>query len=396
MNNSNNFYSFACFFNHKKMKRVLSVFAMGLLLAGCNPKKEVKLLDAVNFQKEVDGKEVSLYTMHNGDITMQVTNYGGRVVALWMPDNRGSFEDIVLGYDSIDKYLDDGSRGMGAAIGRCANRISKASYTLNDVSYQLEKNDGESCLNGGPKGAESKVWDVVTVNDSVMEMHTVFADGENGFPGNLDVTMSYTLTHDNQFQIRYHATTDAPTICNLSHNSFFNLKGEGNGDVLDQDLQVNSRYMTLINDHQLTTGKFSGVKNTPFDFREKHLIGENIDAEDSQIAITKGYNHNWIVDKSSPEAYAWNATMTDPKSGREMQVWSNQVGVQINTANDFDGQSTGKSGNAMNRREGVSFMAQYFPDAINQPTLAPMPVLNPDEEYIQICTYKFTVLPKSR
>ena len=379
------------------MKKFLSVFAIALLLVSCHPRKEVKLIDAANFNKEVDGKHVSLYTMHNGDITMQVTNFGGRVVALWMPDNRGSFEDIVLGYDNIDKYLNnEGERYLGAVVGRCANRISNATFTLNDSVYVLPKNDGENTLHGGLKGADMIVWDVVSSNDSVIEMHALFADGQDGFPGNLDVTMSYTLTYDNQFQIRYRATTDAPTLCNFSHHSFFNLKGEGNGSILDHELQINSRYMTLINDKLVTNGKFSGVKNTPFDFREKHAIRDNIEANDNQIAFAKGYDHNWIVDKSDPKAYAWDATLTDPKSGRELQVWSDQIGLQFYSGNFFDGKCDGKCGKPLAYREGLALETQFFPDAINHETLAPMPILNPDEEYHQLCIYKFNVLPKTK
>ena len=380
-----------------KMKKALSIFAMALLLVSCGPKKkEVKLIPAENFNTEVDGRQVSLYTLHNGFLTMQVTNYGGRVVALWMPDNRGSFEDIVLGYDHIDKYLNNsGERYLGAVVGRCANRISNATFTLDGVEYQLPNNDGENTLHGGLIGADKRVWEVVSVNDSVIKMHTVFADGEDGFPGNLDMTMSYTLTHDNQFQIRYAATTDAPTLCNFSHHSFFNLKGEGNS-ILDHELQINSRYMTTIDDKILTTGKFSGVKGTPFDFREKHRIGENIGADDEQIRNAKGYDHNWIVDKNDPKAYAWNATLTEPASGRELQVWSDQVGLQFYSGNFFDGKCKGKHGKALGYREGLALETQYFPDAVNHESLAPVPVLNPDEEYHQLCIYKFAVLPREK
>ena len=378
-----------------KMKKTLFIFAMALLLVGCNFKKEVKLIPAENFNKVVEGKQVSLYTLHNGFLTMQVTNYGGRVVALWMPDNRGSYEDIVLGYDHIDKYLNNpGERYLGAVVGRCANRISNGTFTLNGIEYQLTKNDGENTLHGGLIGADKRVWDVVSANDTVIQMHTVFANGEDGFPGNLDVTMSYTLTHDNQFQIRYAATTDEATLCNFSHHSFFNLKGEGNGTILDHELQINSRYMTTIDDQILTTGKFSGVQNTPFDFREKHRIGDNIKADDEQLKNAKGYDHNWIADKNSPKAYAWVATLTEPESGREMQVWSDQVGLQFYSGNFFDGKGIGKCGKPLNYREGLALETQYFPDAINHETLAPKPILKPGDEYHQLCIYKFAVLPK--
>ena len=378
------------------MKKALSIFAMALLLVSCGPKKkEVKLIPAENFNTEVDGKKVSLYTLHNGFLTMQVTNYGGRVVALWVPDRRGSYEDVVLGYDRIDKYVNnEGERYLGAVVGRCANRISNGTFTLDSVTYQLPQNDGENTLHGGLIGADKMVWDVVSTNDSVIKMHALFADGQDGFPGNLDVTMTYTLTHDNQFQVRYAATTDAPTLCNFSHHSFFNLKGEGNGTILDHELQINSRYMTTVDEHLIPNGKFSGVKNTPFDFREKHFIGDNISADDEQLRNAKGYDHNWIIDKSDVKAYTWNATLTEPKSGREMQVWSDQVGLQFYSGNFFNGKGIGKCGKSFNFREGLALETQYFPDAINHEALAPMPILRPGEEYHQICAYKFTVLPK--
>lgn len=378
------------------MKKALSIFAMALLLVSCGPKKkEVKLIPAENFNTEVDGKKVSLYTLHNGFLTMQVTNYGGRVVALWVPDRRGSYEDVVLGYDRIDKYVNnEGERYLGAVVGRCANRISNGTFTLDSVTYQLPQNDGENTLHGGLIGADKMVWDVVSTNDSVIKMHALFADGQDGFPGNLDVTMTYTLTHDNQFQVRYAATTDAPTLCNFSHHSFFNLKGEGNGTILDHELQINSRYMTTVDEHLIPNGKFSGVKNTPFDFREKHFIGDNISADDEQLRNAKGYDHNWIIDKSDVKAYTWNATLTEPKSGREMQVWSDQVGLQFYSGNFFNGKGIGKCGKSFNFREGLALETQYFPDAINHEALAPMPILRPGEEYHQICVYKFAVLPK--
>ena len=379
------------------MKKALSIIAIVLLLASCGRKKEVKLIDAANFNTEVDGKAVSLYTLHNGFLTMQVTNYGGRVVALWMPDRRGNYEDIVLGYDHIDKYLNnEGERYLGAVVGRCANRISNGTFTLNDMVYELPKNDGENTLHGGLIGADKMVWDVVSVNDSVLTMHALFADGQDGFPGNLDVTMTYTLTHDNQFQIKYKATTDQTTLCNFSHHSFFNLKGEGNGTILDHELQINSRYMTTINDQLVTDGKFCGVKNTPFDFRVKHLIGERIDKDDEQLVFAKGYDHNWIIDKSDPKAYAQCATLTEPVSGRQMEVWSNQVGLQFYSGNFFDGKGIGKCGKPLGYREGLALETQYFPDAINHSALAPFPILEPGMEYNQLCFYKFTVLPKEK
>ena len=380
------------------MNKALSIFAIVLLLVSCNQKKEVKPIDAANFKTEVDGKPVSLYTLHNGFLTMQVTNYGGRVVSLWVPDRRGSYEDVVLGYDHIDKYLNnEGNRYLGAVVGRCANLVSNGSFTLDDVEYQLSKNDGVNTLNGGFVGADKMVWDVVSVNDSVIQMHALFADSLDGFPGNLDVTMTYTLTADNQFQIKYKATTDKATLCNFSHHSLFNLKGEGNGTILDHELQINSRYMTTINGNRIPDGKFSGVKNTPFDFRTKRAIGDHIDdADDEQMTHAGGYDHNWIVDKNDPKAFAQCAILTEPESGRQMEVWTDQVGLQFVSGNTLDGKTTGKCGKPLNYREGLALETQFFPDAINHPTLAPFPILEPGKEYTHLCFYKFSVLPKER
>ena len=232
------------------MKKVLVLFAAALLLVGCAKKREVQLIDAANFEKVVDGKQVSLYTLHNGNLTMQVTNYGGRVVALWTPDRKKNFDDIVLGYDHIDKYLNNtGERYLGAVVGRCANRIAGGTFTLNDTVYELAKNEGNNTLHGGNLGTDKVVWDVVGSSDSALVMHVVLPDGQDGFPGNLDITMTYTLTKNDEFRIDYLATTDKPTLCNLSHHSFFNLKGEGNS-VLSHELQSICQSISIVSTAQ--------------------------------------------------------------------------------------------------------------------------------------------------
>ena len=350
----------------------------------------MQLIDAANFNKEVDGKQVSLYTMHNGDVTMQVTNYGARVVALWTPDRKGNFEDITLGYDHIDKYLDNhGERYLGAVVGRCANRIADGSFTLNDSVYQLVKNDGNNTLHGGRLGTDCVVWDVLNANDSALVMHVVLPDGQDGFPGNLDITVTYTLTKQNEFRINYKATTDKPTLCNLSNHTFFNLKGEGK-DVLGEQLEINGNWILPVDENLIPAGTFMSVNNTPFDFKEPHTIGERIDADHIQLQMGHGYDHSWIINGYKEGQMMKAATLFDPENRREVEVYTDQLGLQFYSGNFFDGKAQGKWGPHV-YRGAIALETQNFPDAINQDNLVIKPVLNPGEEYTQTCIYKFSV-----
>lgn len=372
------------------MKKVLVLLAVVLILAGCEKKKQVQLIDAANFEKVVDGKKVSLYTLHNGNITMQVTNYGGRVVALWTPDRKNSYEDITLGYDNIDKYLNNtGERYLGAVVGRCANRIAGGTFTLNDEVYQLTKNDGNNTLHGGDLGTDRVVWDVVSSCDSALVMHVVLPDGQDGFPGNLDITMTYLLTHDDAFRIDYLATTDKATLCNLSNHTFFNLKGEGQ-TILDHELQINGGWVLPVNSELIPTGNFLTTKNTPFDFKEMHAIGDRINDSHPQLENGHGYDHNWIIDRSSLTELKCCAILYEPKSGRKMEVFTDQLGVQFYSGNFFDGNAQGKWGPHL-YRGALALEAQNFPDAIHQDNFSIKPVLNPGEQYTQTCIYKFSV-----
>lgn len=374
------------------MKKVFVLLAVALLLASCGHKK-VQLIDAANFNKEVDGKQVSLYTLHNGDITMQVTNYGGRVIALWTPDRKGNMADVTLGYDHIDKYLNNtGERYLGAVVGRCANRIAGGSFTLNDVEYQLPKNDGENTLHGGELGTDRVVWDVVETTDSSIVMHVVLPDGQDGFPGNLDITMTYTMNKDNEFRIDYLATTDQTTLCNLSNHTFFNLKGEGNS-VLSHQLQINAPWILPVDENLIPTGRFLSVKDTPFDFNVLHAIGDNIDADHPQLTNGHGYDHNWIINTAVGGKVVPAAILYEPQSGRVMEVFSDQMGLQFYSGNFFSGEAQGKWGKHL-YRGAVALETQKFPDAIHQTNFSEKAVLNPGEQYTQTCIYKFSVKKK--
>ncbi len=375
------------------MKFKLIIAAMCLALAGCccNEKSApaLDLMKAENFQAEVDGKQVDLYTLTNGDLTMQVTNFGARVVSLWTPDKDGNFADIVLGYENLDRYVNNtGERFLGAVVGRVANRIGAGKFTLNGVEYTTPQNNNGQTLHGGLKGVDMVVWDVVEVKPESIVLHYLAADGEDGFPGNLDITMTYTLTEDNEFRVDYKATTDATTVVNLSHHSFFNLKGEAGGTITDHILTIKADKITPVDTFLIPTGELMDVEATPFDFREPTAIGDRIDAEHEQLANGKGYDLNWVLAREDNGEIMNVATLYEPQSGRAMDVLTDQVGLQFYSGNFFDGTYNGKYGQPLRFRESVALETQKFPDAPNQPTF-PSVVLNPEEEYTQVCIYKF-------
>ena len=372
------------------MKRFFVLALCAVFFIGCTRKNEVKLMNANDFNTELDGKKVSLYTLKNGFMTMQVTNYGGRVVSLWMPDRRNSYEDIVLGYDNIGRYINNkGERYLGAAVGRYANRIGHGEFELDGHKYELYKNDKDNTLHGGEFGVDRVVWDVQSVTDNAIVLHVVLPDGMDGFPGNLDITMTYTLTPDNEFRVDYLATTDTPTVCNLSHHSFFNLKGEGNGTILDHEMMINSKVITVIDDNLIPTGVFLPVKGTPMDFMTEKPIGRDIEAYHPQMENGGGYDFNWILNKPLGEM-GLAATVYEPKSGRRMEVYTDQPGMQFYSGNFFDGKTTGKYGKALMKHESFALETQKYPDSPNHTTF-PTTVLRPGEEYHHTCIYKFSV-----
>lgn len=372
------------------MKKFLVLALSALVLIGCTKKKEVSLMNANDFNAELNGKKVSLYTLKNGFLTMQVTNFGGRVVALWMPDRRGSYEDIVLGYENIDRYINNkGERYLGAAVGRYANRIGHGEFTLDGKKYELYKNDNGNTLHGGEFGVDRVVWDVQSVTDNAIVLRTVLPDGMDGFPGNLDITMTYTLTPDNEFRVDYKATTDAPTVCNISHHSFFNLKGEGNGTILDNEMMINGKLITVIDEKLIPTGNFISVKGTPMDFLERKPIGRDIEKYHPQMDNGGGYDFNWVLDKPIGEM-GLAASVYEPQSHRMMEVYTDQPGMQFYSGNFFDGNTVGKYGKPLRKHESFALETQQFPDAPNQPNF-PSTVLRPGEEYHHTCIYKFSV-----
>lgn len=374
------------------MKRSLFIIAAAAMLAGCAAEKtEVQLIPAANFETEVDGKPVSLYTLKNGDLVMQVTNFGARVVSLWVPDRDGNYEDVELGYDNIRSYTDNpGERFLGAVVGPYANRIAGGRFVLDGKEYDLPKNDKGQTLHGGMKGVDMVVWDVVSVSDTSIVFSYLHPDGQDGFPGNVDIDMIYTLTPDNSFRVDYSAVTDAPTYFNISHHSFFNLKGVGNGTVLDNVMVINASHTTPVDGHLIPTGEIADVTGTPFDFREPHAIGERIGADNEQLRNGNGYDHNWILDRESEGDIEFAASVYEPASGRFMEVFTDQPAMQFYSGNFFDGSVSGKYGKPMRHRESIALETQKYPDSPNHPDF-PSTRLDPGQEYTHTCIYRFSV-----
>ena len=375
------------------MKKFFSVLAAAVMLVGCCGEKCeeecLKLMKAEDFQTTVDGKKVDLYTLTNGTITMQVTNFGGRVVSLWTPDREGKMADIVLGYENIDRYVNNtGERFLGANVGRVANRIGKGKFTLNGKDYQVTCNSNGQMLHGGAKGIDMLVWDVVEVKPDAMVMKVRVPDGMDGFPGNLDITMTYKLTAENEFVVTYAAKTDAPTLVNLSHHSFFNLKGEAGGTITDHELTIKADRITPTDVDLIPTGEIIPVEGTPFDFRKPHTIGERIEADHEQLKNGKGYDLNWVLEREDDGQVLNICTLYEPTSGRAMDVATDQVAIQFYSGNFFDGTYNGKYGKPLKFRESVALETQKHPDAINQDGF-PSTVLNPGEQYNHVCIYKF-------
>lgn len=374
------------------MKKTLFIIAAAAVMAGCAADRNgVQLIPAANFDTVVDGKPVALYTLRNGDLIMQVTNFGGRVVSLWVPDRDGNYADVELGYDNIDNYIDNpGERFLGAVVGPYANRIAGGRFVLDGKEYNLPKNNNGQTLHGGLKGVDMVAWDVVSSNDSTLVLSYLHPDGQDGFPGNVRIDMTYSLTSDNEFKVEYAATTDAPTFFNISHHSFFNLKGQGNGTILDNVMVINASHTTPVDSVLIPTGEIADVTGTPFDFREPHTIGERINDDNEQLENGGGYDHNWVLDRKTPDGIEFAASVYEPASGRYMEVFTDQPAMQFYSGNFFDGTTVGKYGKTLNYRETLALETQKYPDSPNHPNF-PSTRLDPGQTYTHTCIYRFSV-----
>ncbi|MFA6831391.1 MAG: aldose epimerase family protein [Bacteroidaceae bacterium] len=364
------------------------------LLVGCQSKQKtsLSLLPETAFDSIIDGKQVALYTLQNKmGITMQVTNYGARVVSIWTPDKTGHWDDIVAGRPTIKGYVSGaGERFLGATIGRYANRIADGKFAISGKEYQLATYSDGQCLHGGVKGFDRVVWNVVSKTTNQICFDYLSKDMEEGFPGNLKVKMTYSITDDNAFKIEYTATTDEATPINLTHHTFFNLHGEGNGSINDHILYINADSYTPINKKQIPLGTFEKVANTPFDFRKPIAMGTRINQKDKQLEYCNGYDHNFVLNRTTSNDVELAATVEDPISGRYLNIYTTEPGIQFYSGNFSDGSVIGKNGKPHTFRSSFAMETQHFADSPNQPNF-PSTILKPGETYHQICIYQFGV-----
>jgi aldose 1-epimerase len=339
----------------------------------------------------VDGQSVDLYTLRNvHGVEVKITNYGGILVSLKVPDRNGKFDDVVLGFNDLDTYL-KGHPYFGALIGRYGNRIAKGRFTLNGVEYKLAVNNGENTLHGGLKGFDKVVWtgkEMKTKAGPAVVLTYLSKDGEEGYPGNLNVRVVYTLTNNNEIKLDYSATTDKDTVINLTEHSYFNLAGEGSGDILNTIVTINGNRFLPTDAGSIPTGELRNVKGTPFDFLTAHAIGERINLDEEQLKLGNGYDHTWIIN-GRPGTLRLAATAYETTSGRTMQVWTTEPGVQFYTGNFLDGTLTGKSGKIYQRRFGFCFETQHYPDSPNHPAF-PTTTLKKGATYRSTTIYRFS------
>lgn len=378
-----------------------AVTAVAFLMTGCSsaskPQPEASNNKPVNpkvtkqeFGKTSAGESVDIYTLENANgVKARITNFGGTIVSLTTPDRTGKFGDVLHGFDSLDGYTGDHPH-FGTLIGRYGNRIGKAKFALDGNTYQLAVNNGENHLHGGAKGFGRKVWTAKELEgpDASIELKYLSKDGEENYPGNLDTTVVYRLTADNALEIHYTATTDKKTVVNLTNHAYFNLAGEG--DVLAHEVQINASKFTPVDRGLIPTGELKPVDKTPFDFRKPTAIGARInETKDQQIEFGGGYDHNWVLDREADGKMFLAARVTEPKSGRIMEVMTMEPGLQFYTGNFLDGTIRGKGGVVYNKRSAFCMETQHFPDSPNKPNF-PSVVLEPGKQYHTATAYRFS------
>ena len=364
------------------MKAMLSAVACGstdMTLSGLDPE---------NFKSETDGKSTALYTLTNSNgMEVCITNFGGRIVSVMVPDRDGKLCDVVLGFDNIQDYRTVPS-DFGAAIGRYANRIADGRITVDGVEYQLPQNNYGHCLHGGPDGWQYRTYDVVSVDDNSLTLAIVSPDGDANFPGEVKATVKYTLDDDNSLKIEYSAETDKTTVINMTNHSYFNLSGDPSQPATDHLLCIDADSFTPVDSTFMTTGEILPVEGTPMDFRTPKTVGQDIDADFQQLKNGKGYDHNWVLNTAGDLSKA-AASLYSPKTGIKLEVFTNEPGIQVYTGNFLDGTVVGKHGIAYPFRASVCLETQHYPDSPNKPQW-PSVLLRPGEKYSSTCIFSFS------
>ena len=378
------------------MKKLMIMLAAAAVLAGCNQKKEAVLtasgLNPDDFVGTYNDMPTALYTLTNSNgMEVCITNFGGRIVSILVPDNQGDMKDVVLGFDKVEGYFPENNQtDFGASIGRYANRINQGKITLDGVEYQLPQNNVGHCLHGGPTGWQYQVYECVEADASHVKLLRVSPDGDNNFPGEVKAYVTYTLTEDNKIDIAYEATTTAPTVINMTNHSYFNLSGDpANHSVTEDVLYINAANFTPVDDTYMTTGEIAPVADTPFDFTTAHAIGDQIAADDEQIRNGNGYDHNWVLDTAGDIAQV-AVELYCPATGIDLKVYTDEPGIQVYSGNFLDGTVTGKKGVVYNQRHGICLETQKYPDTPNKPEW-PSAVLRPGETYHSHCIFAFGV-----
>lgn len=374
-----------------------TMFIAVIAMASCkSEKKEEKIeepaqaVTSETFGFTEDSTEVKKFTLTNKNgLNMEVITYGAIITSLETPDKDGKLDDIVLGYDNLQGYIHNNPY-FGAVVGRYGNRIAEAKFSIDDSVYTLAANDGKNHLHGGIKGFDKVVWDASEINDENgvgLKLTYTSVDGEEGYPGNLDVSVFYTLNNDDELEVQYHAKTDKKTVVNLTQHTYFNLTGMKE-DILNHEVMINASRITPVDSTLIPTGEFMPVENTPFDFTTAKAVGKDINADHEQIKLGKGYDHNWVLNESE-DKMTHAATLSEPTSGRIVEVYTTEPGIQFYTGNFLDGRITGKESVEYSHRYGLCLETQHYPDSPNQPDF-PSTVLNPNEEYLTVTKFKFT------
>jgi len=366
------------------------VVLLSFLFVFCTDKMDdYKVLDKTNFQTSIGGQKTDLFLLENENLKVFITNYGARIVSLIVQDRFDQPLDIVLGFKSIDDYLEANEPYHGATIGRYANRISKGIFSLNGKKYNLPINNGVNHLHGGPEGFHNKIWTIVSFNKEKIVMSLNSKDGEMGYPGNLDVKLIYQIV-DNQLEISYKASTDKKTPINLTNHSFFNLAGEGSGTINNHILKLNSDYYTPVDSTLIPTGEKMIVDGSPFDFRKPKAVGAEIDSTEEQIIYGGGYDHNFILKKPFQDSLSHAATVFEPNRGVKMEIFTTEPGIQFYGGNFMDGSDIGKYGKRFLYRESFALETQHYPNSPNNQGF-PNVFLLPSETYNSTSIYRFSV-----